>query len=63
MLHHLKNVDFVKLLAHDLNDFHGVGVVLGEDERLRYPLTIGEDFDIKLFFKGLEMVRISCCRH
>ena len=48
-----KVVAFVENLAADTHDIVGVGIVFGEDERLRYLVASGKDFREELVAKGL----------
>jgi hypothetical protein len=47
-------VSFAELLAHDLDDIVGVGVVLGEDECLRNDGAAGKDFGEEAVAKGAD---------
>ena len=47
-------VPLAKLLANDLDDVLGVGVVLGEDEGLRYVGSAGEDLGGDLVTEGAD---------
>lgn len=47
-------VALAELLAHDLDDVLGVGVVLGKDQGLGHPLAAGEDLGEELVTVGLD---------